>query len=370
VVGAVTTDVGTIDGVSDVRVDASATEIAIVTNGKYYICDGTTTTEYATGSVTSPVDVAFLDGYFCVIGTATARKDALTVSGIDDGTTFGALDYVFAESSPDDLVGIVADHGELWLNGTKSTEIFYNSGAASFPFQRNAGARIERGCRNGATLTKADNSVFWVSEDGEVLRSSGIAPQVISTREVEESLLGNGIDRAFVFKDRGHKFLAVSTISGPTWCYDMTTGMWTEFSTGVNHGRWIAQCAYWLDGVQYIGTTTGKVCTQAGYNDDGSVIRTEIISIPIVRGGEYFSVNKIHANFNTGDTDIGRTPKVALQMSDDGVTWGNEDWSDLGGLGEHMARVTWHGKGAFRWAQARIWITDEVSRDFIGGAYQ
>lgn len=362
-------DIGTMLGGDDVRVAASGTEIAIITGGRYYVCDGSTTTEYSTGVITAPVDVAFLKGYFVVIGSDGQRDDAMAISALDDATTFDALDYVYAESSPDALVAVTADHGEIWLHGGKTTEVYYNSGNATFPFEP-TNSWLQVGCANGKTVAQADNSVFWVGDGNIVYRASGAAPQVISTREIEDLIGTLTIDQGFIYFDRGHVFYVLHATVGPSPAYNLTTGLWCEFSTGADHDAWIVRSAYWFNGRQYLGTTTGKVGTSSGYSDDGAVIRAEMVTMAIVKDGNIFPISKIHLNVDTGRTDFDRTPKIALEMSRDGSTFTAAKWRDLAGIGNYMKRATWYGLGAARWQQAKIWITDEVKRDIIGGVYQ
>ena len=144
------TDVGAVnvggvpDGVTDTA--ASDTQLAIVAGGRYFVCDGTSTTEYTAGALTTVVGVEVMDGFFIPIGSSGGRLDAIQISDLDDATTFNALDFAFAEESPDALVGVIRDHGELYLFGEKTVQVFYNSGASDFPFIPNKGALIEQGC--------------------------------------------------------------------------------------------------------------------------------------------------------------------------------------------------------------------------------
>lgn len=294
------------DGI--VNLAASEAELAIVAGGRYFICDGATVTEHTTGSVTDCTGVAFQDGYFLVIGSNGTRSDALTISGLRDGKTFNALDFVFAESGPDGLRGIVADHGEVWLFGSESIEVFYNSGDADFPFERNRSALVERGCLNGAVIAKEDNAVFWVGPDRVVYRSGGGTPQVISTREIEETLksvTAENIECGFTFSDRGHKFYAICVEGKPTLCFDLTTGFWSERSSGVDIGEWLCTDAAVSGGIQYLGTSDGRIVTQdaAKYTDAGALFRNEAVSIPIEQQGQQFSIAKIHMNVAMGSED-------------------------------------------------------------------
>jgi hypothetical protein len=68
------------------------------------------------------------------------------------------------------------DHGQLFLAGTDSMEIWENTGAPAFPLSAAIGGRLEIGCLNGRTLAKQDNSVFWLANDYTVRRLDGATP--------------------------------------------------------------------------------------------------------------------------------------------------------------------------------------------------
>ena len=363
----VATNVGAVADDVNTQIAIGTNEVAITAGGTYYVCDGTTTTAYATGAVTDPVGVAFMDGYFVVAGTSGGRSDAITVSDLDDGTTFDALDFAFAEGSSDEIVGIIRDHNEIWLFGGKTVEVWYNSGASGFPFERNAGAMLERGCTTG-TMAKEDNSTFWVGEDRRVYRSGGTSPQVISTREVENVLAEVGIVRGFTVDDKGHKFYVIKLAGRPAYAYDMTTGMWCEFSTGLGESEWSGACSARSGSAFYVGTDTGQVATLDAetYQDIGDYIEALAVSVPIVRA-DYFTINRVHLNVKSGRGDP--AGNIMLQASKNGQSWGLEKWRLMGSLGEFFRRVVWHGFGASRRWQFRVRITDAVQRDIYGVQY-
>lgn len=351
---------------------SNGSEIAIVAGGKYYICDGTTVTEYSTGAVDVPRGVTFQDGYFVVIGEAFGRGDGMTVSGLDDGTTFDELEFAFAENSPDDLRAVLSDHGELWLFGPRTIEIWWNTGGADFPFARNTGAVIEKGCLAGKTVAKEDNMVYWVGADRIVYRSAGASPEVISTREVEEQLDDADIELAFTFKDRGHKFYAIRLSNQADLVFDLTTGAWHERTTGIGENPWLITCATIASGVEYFGTDSGRIVTlnPETFQDDGEIIEAEAISAPVESQGDFFSINRIHMNIRGGVGGIGRQPQVMLQTTKDGRNWSDEKWRDLGDVGQYYLRAVWHALGMFRRFQVRVRITDAVPRDIYGVHYE
>jgi hypothetical protein len=368
--GSTVTSLGAIaDG--ETHMASNGTQIAIVSGNKYQLYDGTTVAEYSTGAIENPIGLTYQDGYFVVIGESAGRSDAFTISGLDDGKTFNALDFAFAENSPDGITGIVSDHGELWLFGSRTVEVFYNSGNIDFPFQRNAGSLMEVGCLGGETVAKVDNSVFWISPDLTVYRSGGGSPEVISSREIEEQLAGKTIGNCFTFTDKGHKFYAISTLLGTTLCFDITTGLWSERSKGITHGSWGVTSVASLNGVQYVGTESGNICSldPVYFQAEGDVLAAEFVTVPVVRSGEKFVVSEVTLRIKSGDFDLGRDHKIMMQTTKDGSTWGNEKWRNLGRLGHFYSKAQWNALGQFERFQARVRITDPIQRDIYGATY-
>lgn len=371
VVNGVASKAGAVPNVADTRMASSGSEIAIVAAGRYFICDGTNTTECSTGAVDTPKGVAYLDGYFIVIGEGQGRRDTLTVSALDDGKTFNALEFAHAESAPDGLVGVIADHGQVRLFGSKTVEAWYNSGGVDFPLAPNRPAQMQRGCADGLTIAAADNAVFWVGEDRVVYRSSGGSPEVISSREVEEVLRGADITGGFTFTDKGHKFYAVHRVGGTTLTFDITTGLWSERSTGVGEAPWACTSRATVGGVEYLGTRSGYIARldPDRYDDNGAVIEAEGVSVPIEQGGDPFSVARAFLSIRGGVGGLGRAPQVMLQTSRDGVNWSVEKWRPLGKGGDYAHGARWHSLGQFQRFQVRIRITDAVPRDVYGVRY-
>lgn len=369
--GATATELGALVDDPSTQMASNGTQIAITAGGRYFLYDGSTVMETATGSVTNPRGTVFADGFFVVVGDTAVRRDAATISGLYDGSTFAGLDLFNAETSPDAIVAVLYDHTELKLFGESTIETFFNTGDADQPFQRNQGLMIEHGCKDQRTVQKADNRVFWVGTDNHVYVTGGGAPQIISTREVEENIRAGVVEGSFIIELRGHKFYALRIEGKPTLCHDMTTGLWCEMSTGASHSPWIVTHTCILDGEQYVATSTGKIgkISNAIYEDDGAVIAAEVVSSPVVRGGNLFPLGFIHASIATGRLDVGRAASITLQLSNDGQTWGRERTRSLGRLGEREKLVQWHGLGTHRRVQAKLRITDSVQRDLHGVQY-
>jgi hypothetical protein len=129
--------------------------------------------------------VAFQDGYFIFVNANTQQ---FFISGLNDAT-FDATDIGSAEGLPDKLVGLISDQRNLYLLGERSTEIFYNSGNANFPFERVQGAFLPIGCAATHSIARLQGSVVWLGQSehgkGSVYRATGYQPQRISTHAIE-----------------------------------------------------------------------------------------------------------------------------------------------------------------------------------------
>jgi len=374
VVGATVTVIGAVGTSEHVSVASNNTQIALIVGTTYFVSDGATVASYGTGAISTPVWLTAMDGYIIMVGEGQGRPDLITVSGLDDATAFSALDFASAESAPDGLVATISDHGEAWMFGETSIEVWYNSGDADFPFARNTGAKVERGLHKASTIAKEDNAVFFVGNDLVVYRATGVAPAVISTREIEEKLRADTIHSAITFEERGHKFYAIRMTSSPTLVFDMTTNLWHERTTGTEDQPWFIVCGARIGSAQYYGTDTGKLVTldENTLTDAGATILAEAVSVPIYNA-DFFSVGRIHMQMSggTGTSDIlqSRDARVSLEMSKDGRNWDNERWRDIGNIGEYGKVIEWHGMGAFRRAQIRVRVSDPVKRDLHGIQY-
>ena len=181
------TPIGTLNtSTGVVRFDENLTQIMLVDGTDGYIVTIATDAfaVISDGDFTpvNPTHVVNIDGYFIVNDNGT---DQFYISSINNGTAWDPLDFASAESRPDDTIAIIADHGELWLLGDESTDVYHNTGNSDFPFQRVSGAFIEQGIAAKHSVAKMDNSIFWLGKNrighGIVWRANGYTPVRVST---------------------------------------------------------------------------------------------------------------------------------------------------------------------------------------------
>jgi hypothetical protein len=239
--------------------DVSGTgPVSIADNGAviFFACDGPSYTYYEpTGAFNQITDVNFpgaktvsyLDTLFVFNEPNSQRIWSVDTINPANGDyiyplVFNALDFSSADGSPDGVVAVNADHRQLWVFGTDSTEVWYNAGLANFPLSPIQGAFNEIGCVAAYSVAKLDNTLFWLGTDargqGIVYRANGYAATRVSTHAVEYAIAqyGNLADAlAYTYQEEGHSFYMLTFPSAnATWCYDVATQAWHVRAGWVN----------------------------------------------------------------------------------------------------------------------------------------
>lgn len=352
----------------------SATQIAIVAEPLCYVVDidGQTIAPVTDPDFPGASSVTYQDGYFLF---SKPTSPQFFISELLDATAYNALDFASAEKSPDDATLVFSAYNEVWVFGSDSIEIWWNSGAADFPFERKSSASIERGVMAPSSVAGLDNSVMWVGNDGLVYRAEGYTPSRISTHEVEK-LIGECTEKesivAFTWTQDGHAFYALKIPDKGCQVYDAATQQWHERAT---YGRdfWRGSCAERAYGKQLVGDdTTGDIWElDFGTMQDGDEPMLRTMVLPTIWAEDRrFITHRVQADFDMGVglTDgQGSDPQCALQHSDDGgQTWSNELWRSIGKVGEYRNRAIWWRRGSSRQRTYRLVISDPVTVAFPG----
>lgn len=281
----------------------------------------------------------FLDQYI-IISDVNTRQ--FYISAVGDPTTWNPLDVATKEAAPDNLLGVFAANELLWLFGLATTEIWYNSGAAAFPFQRYPGGGvIETGTTAQWSICKVGESIMWVGRDQRgqavVYKANGLQPERVSNHAVEEQLNDEdnpGLSEiiAYSYQENGHFFYVMNTAVTPnidiTWVYDFTTGMWHKrgLFDGTDYHRqtWMHHTYAFFVSVSvghYVGgngsdsDTTGTIYKQGMniFDYDGEPKR-------VLRRAPHMTDDLNRTRFDRLRLDLQRTsnPIVTMRQSNDG----------------------------------------------------
>lgn len=320
--------------------------------------------------------VTYQDGYFIVPEDGTQN---FWISNLNDGTAWDALDFTAVESSPDDLICTFSDNGNLWLFGNRSVEVYQNTGAAAFPFQRIPGAIIQTGCAGRFTVQKFDNTVVWLGVDelgqGVVWIANGYSAQRISTQAIESRI--NSVEDftdsyAWVYHEQGHIYYVLQVRGlDTTLVYDGNTGLWHErmYLDPQTNAKELhrGQTQFFFANKNLIGDRVdGKIYhLSLDYQDDnGDEQIRERISPHYAEEKRRISYASFELDMEVGKgltSGQGSDPKIMMQYSDDGgFTWSSEIWRDIGPLGNYRTRVNWYRLGSGRDRVFRVRVSDPI----------
>jgi hypothetical protein len=383
------TELGTVAGTSGaVSMADNGTQLFVACNGPSYIYNATTNVfgQITDGDFPGAVTVSYLDGYF-VFNEPNSQK--IWVTSLLDGYTIDPLDFASAEGSPDGVVGVIADHRELWVFGTNSVEVWYNSGNADFPLSRIQGAFNELGCAAAYSIAKMDNGLFWLGKDargqGIVYRANGYTGQRISTHAVEWQIqqygdLSDAI--GYTYQQDGHSFyVLIFPQANTTWVYDVATQSWHEragFSDG-HFTRHRSNCQVFFNNDVLVGDyENGNVYAfdLDVYADNGQIQKWLRSWRALATGQNNLKRTAQHSlqlDCETGvglNTGQGSDPQVMLRWSDDGGhTWSSEHWVGIGKIGEFYRRAIWRRLGMTMKLRDRVYEvsgTDPVKIAIVG----
>ena len=379
---------GTIAGTGPVSMADNGIQLFIAANGPSYIYNNNTN---AFAPITDPdfpgaVTVGYLDGYF-VFNEPDSQK--IWITQLFDGTSVDPLDFASAEGSPDGVVGLIVDHREVWVYGTNSVEVWYDTGASDFPLQRIQGAFNEIGCAAPYSIAKMDNGLFWLGADargqGMVYRANGYTGQRISTHAVEWHIqqYGNLSDAlAYTYQQDGHSFyVLIFPSANTTWVYDVATQTWHE-RAGWSNGaftRHRSNCQMAFNNKVIVGDyENGNIYAfdMDTYADNGQIqkwLRTWRALPPGQNNLKRTAQHAMQIDLESGvglNLGQGDDPEVMLRWSDDGGhTWSNEHWSKVGKIGEFYRRVWFRRLGMTLKLRDRVYelsMTDPVKTAIMG----
>lgn len=374
----------------EVGIASNGQQVLIVDGVGGWIVDVSTSTITPITSAGFPSGVkraTYQDGYFIVAGKAGSQSFWINQTPYD-GATWDALDFASAEGSPDNTIGCISDHRELWLFGSNSAEIWMNTGSSDFPFQRSGNTFIEHGCAAAGTICKADNTVFWLGADdkgaGTVWRAQGYTPVRISTHAIETALAGVELSDAFAFtyQQEGHIFYVLTLpTANQTWVYDVASQQWHERAwRNPNTGalsRWRANCFVYFNGEHLGGDfENGNIYAldlDINTDDGDPILRLRrTVTTEKLQARLFYSTLIVDMETGVGTaTGQGANPLLMMRYSNDGGhTWSNEKTATVGKVGEYSARAKFNRLGAGRNRVWEISMTDPVKFAVFGAVIE
>jgi len=362
---------------SIVSMEENPTQVMVVDGQFGYIFNKTTDSfvEITDPEFPIPSDLTFQDGFFIV---TEANSASFFISGLNNGLTWDILDQTTVESSPDDLVGCKSDSSNLWMFGTKSIEVYRNTGAAAFPFTIISGATIETGCAAQGTIQYLSNTVIWLGtdENGDAIvwRTEGYRAVRVTTQAIEKKIAeGSNFNESFawVYHERGHAFYMLQ-VKGldTTLCLDLSTMAWHERmyrnTDTANEEQHRGSCHVFFNKKHLVGDRESNQVYQMSldfFSDDGDPL-VKIRTFPYISEEKALITHaQLEIDMEVGVGTVsgqGQDPQVMMKYSDNGRTYSNELWRSTGKIGEYNTRVKWNKLGRARDRVYHIEVSDPI----------
>jgi hypothetical protein len=350
---------------------ANTDSVVVVNNPNAYYWDGSTFGQITDVDFTArgASQVEFVDNYLLFL-----EPDSGRFFGADLGsaTSFDTLNFATAEASPDEVLGMKADHRQLVLFGEESIEIWENTGVSGFPFERVINGFVEIGCFNGFSIAKVDNSVMWLANDYTVRRLDGVTPVRISHHGVEASIQNATIStaNAFSYSQGGHLFYVLS-FNEVTWVYDATTQKWHERQT-YGYDNWNAGSHASAFGLELVGNVQNSAVGSLRkdlFTEWEGTQRSHWCYQPIYAENRRAFHDRLEIVCKTGvgiTVGQGSDPEIMCDYSDDGgITWTSLPNKKLGPLGQYRKRVEWRALGSAEQRVYRAAVSDPVDLEIV-----
>lgn len=336
--------------------------------------------DYDAQAPTSATSIAYIDGYYVANNAAT---DDVIISALEDPQAWDATDFTSADAHPDDVKALMTTFKDIYAIGSETTQVYYNSGNADFPFDLYPNGVLEWGTPAFASVANAQGNVFMLGASKEgalcVVMISGFSVSRISDTDMDRELSGfttysDAVGMTYHQAGQTFYILTLPT-EDRTFVYHVEQQMWHE-RTYYGGGRHRASGTGAFNGRIIVGDYSNNniyYFDLSKYTDNGATIERKRITQCLHKDGLPISVSELFLEFAAGvglTSGQGSDPQVVLRYSKNGgKTWSSAFTRDIGPLGEYDAAAVWHklGQSERRGFVFEITVTDPVSVTLIGG---
>ena len=351
-----------------VSIDDNDDQMMIVDGLYGYTVVGTTVTRITDdGFVNNPETVTSQDAYFLV---TWKNSDYVAISDPGDGTLWDATQEFTAQGSSDNVISVISDHRDVFALGQDTVEVYYNSGGDP-PFTRRPGSTQEVGIGAKYSVAQVDNTLFFLTNNYQVVRYEGNNPIVVSTRSVDYQLSqyetkSDAIGMGITIEGNAFYVLTFPT-ANQTWCYNSATRIWNKLTSYPYERRWRGNCYVYFNGKHIVGDYANGKLYELDFDtftDNSETIRRIRTAAAVKSDGKNTFHHQLEIFFEAGKgliTGQGSDPMAMLQYSDDGGhTWSSELWRSAGKIGKYEWRAVWNRLGRSRQRNYKLTVTDPI----------
>jgi len=375
------TSIGAITGTERCTFANDGVNLVICSDGAVWVYDGATITAVADTDIDGAVAVAWLNSQYIY-----TKPNLFVISDVGQPAVASGLNAAQAESQPDDLVRAYVYDENVFMFGEESTELWYNTGEGSPPFDRITGGILSVGLGAMHSPAHTDNGLYFLGDDRRVYFARGGSFQVVSGVNVANAFEGyadisDAIGTTYTLQGQNFYFLTFPT-AGRTWVLSESIGAdgWFEMSYGTedaaHRGTSIVAC-YGKTIVADADNGALYTFDLDTYTDGGAVIQrqrqlAQIHGAMLGAPGQRIKMSYMDFMVQTGVGLIsgqGEAPRMMVEYSiDDSIDWAHGGWVELGRMGQYQATVRWDKMLSFMTLNIRITFTDPCFFGLFGAA--
>jgi hypothetical protein len=366
---------------SDVVIDGNPARVLSVESGDVMYCvyyltqtGKTLTFDIPTEALTS----TYMDGYGII---NPPDSNEIYISGVHNfESSAWELASQRKEGYADHIARVFAHKNLLWLLGYETTEVWQNTGAADFPFERVPGGFIPVGTAARWAVCGVSAGVVTIARDSRGIAGAylfaGLSPQRISTHAIEQTWAGYSDitdATAYTYMDGGHEFWVITFGSAnATWVWDAATGLWHRRAYGTDR-QLQATHTYWVSQKKRIvGSRSDNklyLMSDSYLDDDGTAIVRTRTAPHLSEENKQLFHHALTLDMQMGTKTGGGAGSVTMNYSNDGGrTWSTDRAASTGAASAWTTRAVWRRLGRSRDRVYRVKISD-AQKVTLTGAY-
>lgn len=314
------TSIGSIAGADRIVWGFMRDKLLILGGGFLYQWDGSSFTKVTDSDFPANVFTLTMQDQRAIV--SAAGGDTYWWSNVLDATSYASLAFATSERLPDEIIATGTNGGDLWLFGSKGTEVLNGGGDVSAPFTAIRSVTINKGCAARDSLTLIQGSFFFVGDDRVVYRTDTYSPISLPNRYLEKALsdlttteIANCVGFQAQFGSR--LFYVLRLPSDRAFVYDIGMGAWTSELTTWNEDAYkIAFTAQAYGKTFCAGPDDGDIFTyEADVYDDNDVTIEKIASFAVPLSGRAI-IKNLAIDMTTYDAPLsgqGSSPEAMIE---------------------------------------------------------
>jgi len=369
------TTIGTIDGLKPCIFADDGNTMRIATGSKDYQLIGNVLSVITDPDLSPGNSVAYINQQ--MINDSDGGQ--FQVSDVGVPGSIAANNFATAESSPDDTVRVYTFNERLYLFGNRnSVETWWNSGTGNPPFDRVQGGAMNIGISSPYSVASTTTFTYFLGFDNSVYRFSATQAEAVTPPAITAEFQGFSATndaRGYTVTVEGMHFYVINfPTSGKTYAYNEEGNVWFQLSSGAGESNYIGTSYAEAYGKKFIASNGNVLELDCDtFTDNGETVIRERVSAPIIspEGGR-IEMSSFTLIMETGVgliTGQGVDPKVMFQASyDGGKSWSDEDWVNIGRMGEGRVKVVWDNMASAYEMLIRVRVSDPVFISFHGAS--